>query len=413
MIKRLLSNKKLKILIVLIVIMGVTYWGYTYKEKLQETASEEPVFTEQKVERGDIVIDFTGDGEAEIPVVNLDFEISGKLKELNVSTGQQIKEGDIVAKLDDTDYKNKFQNAQIQYSKALINLEKIKEQQALNIISEKQKLDDLKATFDSISLEYNAMVQLEDVYPKMDVEQKRITYEKSKVAYEAQSKRYDILSKDNKDIETEEVNIEASKIALKIAQDDLDNTVLKAPMDAKILTVSYKIGETIPTVKESGEVTSDTSHFMVISDSDKLEVIVPVSEIDLSNVAINQQVDIEFEAFEGKIFTGRVVAIDSLPQKDSSGLVTYDVKIVLDDASDKLKTGMTCIASFILNQRKNVLIAPNKAVSIVDGKQVVQVTDEDGNIETRNIKTGLTDGKNVEVMDGLSAGEIILVKDKK
>ncbi|MBF8984062.1 efflux RND transporter periplasmic adaptor subunit [Lutibacter sp. B2] len=413
MVKKLFLNKKVKVLIVLTVLMSVTYGGYAYKAKVQATSTQEPVLKEERVERGDITIDFTGDGEAEIPVVNVDFEISGKLKELFVETGQSIKKGDIVAKLEDTDLMNKLQNAQVQYEKAVTKLEQTKQQFKLTTISEKQKLDDLKSKFDEISLDYNAMIQLEGIYPKMEIEKKRIAYESAKGAYETQIERYNILSNESKDIEMEKGNIATAQIALKIAQDDLDNTLLKSPMDAKILTITYKPGETIPTVKDSGEVTADTSHFMVISHADKLEVIVPVSENDLYNVSMDQEVEIEFEAFEGKLFTGRVLSIDALPKKDSSGLVTYEVKIGLEDDSNQLKTGMTCTTSFILNQRKNVLTIPNKSVSMVDGKQVVQVKGEQGNIETRTIKTGLTDGKNVEVVDGLKAGEIIFVKDKK
>lgn len=400
-------------LIVLIALIGMSYGGYAYKTKVQAISSEEPVLKEERVQKGDIIIDFTGDGEAQIPVINLDFEISGKLKELFVDTGQSIKKGDIVAKLEDTDYMNKLQNAQVQYEKAITKLEQTKQQFKLTTISEKQKLDALKSTFDEISLDYDAMIQLESIYPKMEIEKKRIAYESAKIAYETQIERLNIIANESKDIEMEKANVTTAEIALKTAQNDLDNTVLKSPMDANILTITYKPGETIPTVKESGEVTSDTSHFMVISDADKLEVIVPVSEIDLSNVFIDQEVEIEFEAFEGKKFRGKVLSIDVLPKIASSGLVTYEVKIGLDEGTNQLKTGMTCTTSFILNQRKNILTIPNKSVSIVDGKQVVQVKDEQGNIEIRTIKTGLTDGNNVEVMNGLKSGETIFVKEKK
>lgn len=50
---------------------------------------------------------------------------------------------------------------------------------------------------------------------------------------------------------------------------------------------------------------------------------------------------------------------------------------------------------------------------IVDRKQVVEVKDETGNIETRNIKTGLTDGTNVEVTEGLKAGDVLIIRAKK
>lgn len=413
LLKAILSNKKIRNSVVTMLFIAISYGGYVFTQKATEVSAEVQTFVEQRVTRGDITIDFVADGEAEIPVVNLDFEMSGKLKELFVDTGQQIKKGDVVAKLDDTEYVNKLESAQIQYKKAVTRLEQIKEQYELNFITEKQKLDDLKFQLDKVSQEYLPMLEVKDVYSKQEIELKKVTHESAKLAYESQLKKYNIISKSSLDIEMERANVESAKITLKSAQDDLDNTVLKAPIDAKVLSISYKPGETVPTVTKSEEVTADTTHLMVISDAEKIEVTVPVSEIDLENIAIDQNVEIEFEAFRKQNFSGKVVSIASLPLIDNNGLVTYDVIIELNGGLDKIKTGMTCTVSFILNQRKNVLIIPNKAVSIVEGKQVVQVKDEQGNITSRTVKTAFTDGINVEVIEGLEVGEVVMIKEKR
>ncbi len=412
MVKKLLSKKIITLVLVCIAILGLVYAGFLYKTQPVESAAEDESVKEHAVRRGDITIDFIGDGKAEIPVVNLDFGISGILRECYAAVGQDIKAGDVVAKLDDTDYRNKRQDAQINYEKAAARLEQTKQQYQLSLLAEQDKLNDLKAKFEQISLEYLPMLEIQDVYSEQAVELKRVSYEEAKSAYGTQLERYNILSKDSKDIEMEQANVEAAKIALKVTQDNLNNTVLTAPMDAKILAISYKPGETIPTVKEAGEVTANTNHFMVISDAEKVEVIVPVSEIDLSNIAIDQKVEVEFEAFNGQTFYGKTVFVDALPKIDASGLVTYDVTIELDGGLDKIKTGMTCTVSFILNQRKNVPVIPNRSVRIVEGKQVVQVKDEQGHVEPRTIKTGLTDGTNAEVTDGLEIGEILVIKEK-
>lgn len=52
-----------------------------------------------------------------------------------------------------------------------------------------------------------------------------------------------------------------------MAQDDLDNTILEFQMDERILNISYKPSETISSVKESNQATTDTTHFMVVSDT--------------------------------------------------------------------------------------------------------------------------------------------------
>ena len=88
--------------------------------------------------------------------------------------------------------------------------------------------------------------------------------------------------------------------------------------------------------------------------------------------------------------------------------MTYDAILEMTDADEAVKDGMTCEISFILSQRKDVLLIPNKAVEFTDGNQYVQVLLADGTIEERVISTGLTDGRNVEVTKGLSEGDTLL-----
>jgi len=408
-----LTKKLTKIVMILAFVLCLSFIGYKYIKKPTESMGETSVPKEEKVMRGDITIDFDGDGEAEIPVVNLDFDISGKLKELYVQEGDEITKGQLLAKLDDTEYVKKLRTAEINYRKALASLEQKEENRKLNLMSEEQKVKDLKTKLEQVEAEYLPMLEVKDIYSEQALEIKRTSYESAKYSYESQVERYNILLNSNKDIELEKTNVESAKLSLEMAKDDLDNTILESPMEGRILNISYKPGETISSVKESGQATADTTHFMVVSDSDKVEVVVPVSEIDLAKVEINQKVDVEFEAFEGEVFTGKVVSIDALPIIDNSGLVTFDVRIELDEGIDKIRSGMTCSVSFIIRQRENVVYISNKAVSMINGKQAVKVKNENGNLEDRNIRTGLTDGKYVEVTEGLNVGETIIIEDKK
>ncbi|QZY54898.1 efflux RND transporter periplasmic adaptor subunit [Crassaminicella profunda] len=413
MLKKIYKNRFFKITVIVTIALGLVFLGYKNIYETKASSNETMTVKEEKVTKGDITIGFTGDGQAEIPVVNLDFEISGKLKDLYVKEGDEIKKGQLLAKLDDTEYEKKVKTSEVNYNKTLASLEQRKENVKLTLINEKQKLNDLKAKLDQLKAEYQPMKSLESYYAKQEIEFKRINYENAKAAYETQLERYEILSNSNKDIEVEKKNVESAKINLELANNDLENTSLASPITATVLNISNKPGETISTPKDSSQITADTSHFIVVSDSNKVEVVVPVSELDLRKVRMNQIVEVTFEAYEGERLKGKVIGIKSLPNIDSSGIVTYDVKIELDEGLGKIKSGMTCSVNFILRQQKNTLIIPNKAVRVVEGKQVVKVKDEGGNIISKNIKTGLTDGKYVAVTEGLNVGETVLIENKK
>ena len=413
MAKKFFSNGWIKSIIILAVVLGIGFSAYKMINKT-DAASGEAVSTvkEETVRIGDIIIGITGDGTAEIPIVNLNFELSGKLKELYVNAGDVIEEGQILAKLEDTEYQNKLQTAEISYKKSLISMEQNIENTNLNLINEKQKLDELIINLKETETQYQNMVELEDVYARQDIENGRTAYESVKKAYEVQLERYNTLSNSSKDIELEELNVESARISLDMAKNDLENTVLYSPLTATVLNIAYKPGETVTPGNSSSEATADTTNFMVVTDSDKVEVVVPVSEIDLGKVQVGQSAEVTFEAYSGQIFNGTVISIGALPRVEQSGLVSYDVRIALENG-ENIKTGMTCEVSFIMRQTKNVIIISNKAVSIEDGKQVVRVKDEKGEVHTKIIKTGLTDGKNVEVTEGLNIEETVLIGEKK
>ncbi len=406
-----MSKKFVKIALIIIVVGAIGFAGFKYINEPAESASEAVTIEEEKVARGDITIGFDGDGEAEIPSVNLDFDISGKLTGLYIAEGDEIQIGQLLGKLDDTEYVKLLKSAEISYKKAVATLAQKEEDRKLSMISEKQQLDDSKAKLDQEASEYLPMVELSDLYSEQALELQRVSYESAKAEYEAQLETYNILANSTTDIELEKANVESAKLSLEMAQDDLDSTVLVSSTAGKILNIAYKVGETVSDASDSEKVTAETSHFVVVSDADKVEVVVPVSEIDLTKVELDQVVEVEFEAIENQIFTGKVVSIDALHKADNSGLITYDVTIELDSGIDKIRSGMTCSVEFIIKQQKNVIYISNKAVTMMDGGQVVKVKAENGDIEVRNIRTGLTDGKYVEVVEGLDIGETIIIED--
>lgn len=368
--KKLFGNRKLRFLIAGIVIIAGGL-GYYYRVNVMG-AEADPTYQETAVSRGDITVGMEADGTADLSVTNLSFNVGGKLTEVLVEPGQAVKAGELIARLDDTDYVNKLTKAEQDYN--------------LTLISCQSKLDDLKYQLDTLETEYNAMNQIPECYTEKELNDEKKAYEKAKAAYEAQ-------------LASNELTIASGQTSIKTAQDDINNTVLVSPIDSTVLAVNYSAGERVP---------EDTTCIVLQNDA-QVEVIASVSEVDIGTVAVGQQVEAVFDAFDGESFTGKVTYVDSLPVSNNSGLVSYAVTIVMDGGKDKIKTGMTCTANFIQKQVKDVLIIPNKAISMVNKKQVVRVKKTDGSIENREIKTGFSDGTNVEVTEGLNEGEIVLV----
>ena len=71
---------------------------------------------------------------------------------------------------------------------------------------------------------------------------------------------------------------------------------------------------------------------------------------------------------------------------------------------------MVANATIVTKQKKDVLILSNKAIKLVDGKQVVKVKDEKGHLQTIEITAGFSDGQVSEILSGLSENDVVIVE---
>lgn len=398
-----LNKKFIKYLIVLLVIAFCAGGYGIYKNNKAKSAMAQVSYKQVTAQRGDLTIAISVDGKADLPTLGLSFPTGGKIKEIYVTSGQKVKKGDVLAELDITDLNNQLQSANNDYQISLLKLEQAKANHNKSIQDAKSAVDSSKSQVDKLYLEYYPMTQLPDAYTKTEIEQKRMDYENAKRSYENQLSNYNRILSDNSDIKLAELNLQSAQTKLKTINDNIANAKLIAPSDGTVLSVS----------NSAGEVIGENVKLIQLSKGGNVAVTAQISEIDLPKIKIGQEAEVEFEAYSGKEYTGKITSINLLPNTDSNGIVSYNVSVQLDSAADEIKTGMNCTIKFILKQKKDVLYIPNKAVKMVNGQQVVYIQDKDGNKKEQIIKTGFTDGTNVEVVEGLNNRDIVLVEDKK
>ena len=151
---------------------------------------------------------------------------------------------------------------------------------------------------------------------------------------------------------------------------------------------------------------TDTTAF-TISGNEKVILSVNVDELDINSVSEGQQAEITFDAIEDETFTGTVTNIDQ-EASASNGVAKYGVDITLEK-EEQMKVGMNASATIVIEEKKDVLTIPVNALQ-ERGNEVFVYTsqDEDGNLSgEKTVKTGLSDGENVEITEGLSEGDTI------
>ncbi len=160
---------------------------------------------------------------------------------------------------------------------------------------------------------------------------------------------------------------------------------------------------------EEGDNVNAQSNIVTIMNRDTIYLSTSVSEEDITSLEVGQDCTVNLTSFEGKSLYGEIDTISAEPAR-SSGSVTYTVTVKLDTSGLNVLEGMSGEITFIQGQAENVLYTNLNAVSFKDGVSYVTVYDENGAPIEKEVITGFTDGRNVEISQGVQSGDTILAQ---
>ena len=171
-----------------------------------------------------------------------------------------------------------------------------------------------------------------------------------------------------------------------------------------IITKGMQIGSSNTTAGSS----TNTSNQAVasIQTGNSTTVSVSISEIDAPHVKVGQKATITFDALTGKIFTGKVVGINTTGSV-SSGVVTYPAIITLDESGADVFPNMSATANIITKVDDNVLTVPSAAVQTVGTTSTVRVL-KNGQVTTVSVETGDSSNSETVITSGLSEGDTVV-----
>ena len=194
-------------------------------------------------------------------------------------------------------------------------------------------------------------------------------------------------------MEVEKIQKEISKV-----KELSENNTLVSDVDGIVTSLGYT----------PNTMTSTDKPVVTIGTLDMVTAVIGVSQNDVNKLEEGQVVQLEVNAYPGEKLMAKVKSINYVPSNEG-GSVVYKVTVELDSTERALLEGMTVNAKFIIKEVKDVLILSNKAITLVDGKQMVKVKREDGTIEDVEITTGFSDDRVSEIKNGLSEGDIVVV----
>ncbi len=207
--------------------------------------------------------------------------------------------------------------------------------------------------------------------------------------------------------------LDAARSELEEAQEHGDQEMLKeAKMAYEIAERAYKAvpltnsisGEVINRSCEPGQNVSIQTVLFVISD--RLVAGVEVDEADIGKIKPDQDARIVLDAFPDEQVQAKVTKI-SREGRIVSNVVVYDVMVEPENVPPYWSSGMTANVEFVTEAKSNVLTIPKSAVKEEEDRRFVLVLEE--NLKPRRVKVGISDGKTIEITEGLMEGETVVV----
>lgn len=193
-------------------------------------------------------------------------------------------------------------------------------------------------------------------------------------------------------------DIAAAKARIAAIEATLDLARIKAPFAGTITQAEPMPGD---------QVTPGTVAYR-IDDLSRLLVDVRVSEIDINNIKLGQQVILSFDAILNVEHAGVVVGVDPVGTQ-GAGVVDFAVTVELTNPDGQIRPGMTAAVNILVKELQDVLLVPNRAVRFMEGSRVVYVL-RNGVLEAVKIVLGASSDTNSEVVGGdLKEGDLIVL----
>jgi RND family efflux transporter MFP subunit len=192
-------------------------------------------------------------------------------------------------------------------------------------------------------------------------------------------------------------NVDTARGALDVAQKALNDTVIKAPIAGMVSTRTI----------EPGEKVSVDNKLLDVVDLRQMELEAPVPTADILKVKLGQEVLVRVEGLPDAV-AGKVVRINPATQSGSRSIMVY---VRIDNPDNLLRAGMFADASLTLDKRDAVLTVPTTAIQN-EGDKAYVYTIENGKLARHNVVTGLrgvdSKGNAVEISSGLQDGARIV-----
>ena len=290
-----------------------------------------------KVERGEIndVVEATGTINAVI-TVQVGSQVSGTIAKLNADFNSRVHKGDIVALIDPALFKG-----------ALLQAAADLENARANLVAARANLEKAQAALVQTKADYERTVPLvrDGVLSAQQLDLAKSNYDSAKAAEHAAAAS----------VTQAEAQVSQKDAAVKVAQTNLNYTVIRSPIDGTVVARNVDVGQTVAASLQAPTI------FTIAQDLKKMWVYAKTDESDVGNIKVGKPVSFKVDAFPKDTFHG-VVSQVRMNATTVQSVVTYDTIIEFANPELKLFPGMTAYVTIPVATAHDALKLPNTAL---------------------------------------------------
>jgi RND family efflux transporter MFP subunit len=371
------ARRWLPTIIVLLILAAGAAWGWRWYNRERPTEVQVATVTTRAAGTQASVLNATGYVTARRRAT-VSSKVTGKVVEVNVEEGMAVKEGQVLARLDDL-----TQRANLALARAQA------EQARRAVLENEVRLAEAKVTLGRVQ----ELVK-RGVGSKSDLDAAQATVDSTAARIAALRQQ-----------------VEVAERQVDLQQTDLDNTIIRAPFSGVAISKDAQPGEMVSPVSAGGGFTR--TGISTIVDMRSLEIEVEVNESYINRVTPRQPVSALLDAYPDWTIPGKVIT--TIPAADRQK-ATVLVRIGFDKLDPRILPDMGVKVTFLRSPDDNAAAAQGRPMALVpkvairaEGSASVVFIVRGDVVERRAVQTGGTDGDRIEVTAGLAAGDRVVL----
>lgn len=322
--------------------------------------------------------------------INVSSKIPGKVAEVFFDVGDEVKAGDILFTLESEDIKSQLKQSEAALSgtKESVKRQKLEAETSLN--QAKLQYDDAKSLYDRSKALYD-----QGATSKQEMDNIETAYKNAELNLKTAQKNLDILNGSGSE-GLASAQVDQAQSAVEAARVQVDNSIIRSPIDGKVSVCNVK----------AGELTSTAIQSYTIINSNYMTAEINVPDDVQTKLSKGQTLKIKTGVSDERSYNGTIDTI--APAADArSGF--YKVKILLDNKSGALSSGMFVKAVVPYESREGIFTVPGGAVVSENGIEYLYIV-SGGTVVKKIITTGISAENAVEVQGDLKEGDAIILE---